>query len=457
MRITITSLEKNGSTKKLTIAPINADIQFIKTLDTNSLISDELDKEILYLVCGIFTLESLLRDGRYKNKQIDKSLTYNIDIEINYLEQGLNQKLETIIYYLLTFSLGVMIKVKVIINQFSLNTNQLNDIKNEGSICLFSGGADSFTGILNAKWKFGETTGIFVSHAMLRKLVEKKLTPYMAEQDININIIKIPKGRSALQQMRGFVYTAIAGIFAHSKGLNKIIVSEIGPIMFQPAYDILDEVTITTHPITLRLTKMFLEIFYKEKFEIITPFKNLTKAEAVSLVKDYNVIKLTNSCRSTRYSNSDHQNCGCCLGCIIRRISLIVSGIENENDDNYAYDVFLKGEGEPVLGRKKGLKIKSKNFSELYQILNFADSIIRKSVSSISKIKIDEYNLNDLFFRFSLDVFSAAYLMYDKQSIGKNPLVKEKYFALLKDSLIDVTLLEKRISEVRSNKYKPIY
>lgn len=183
----------------------------------------------------------------------------------------------------------------------------------------------------------------------------------------------------------------------------------------------------------------------------------LTKSEAMSLVRDYDFLRRTNSCRSTRYSNSEFPNCGRCLGCLVRRISFIVAGIEEGIDDPYALDVFVQGEGENVRGRGKRWIVGKKSSSDLFQILNFADSVLRDSISSTSATKIDDYNLRELFLRFSLDVMASAYLLYDNRKIGRNHIVKEIYYNLKTEKLIDIAMLERRISEVRNGKFTPTF
>ena len=455
MRIIVTSVNLTGIINKIIISPKSGNIRLDRFINTGKIDLKFQNYEFLTLICGIFILEGLLRDGSYDGCVIEKNSQTSVEIEIDYISQEQESLLRTYITYLLSFSLGLPLDIHIKALSSKWQTSIIDIINSKGAVCLFSGGADSFTGILSSKREGIETIGVFVSHAMLRKLVEEKLIPFMNSEGIPIKVIKIPKGRSKLQQMRGFVYAAIGTIVAHTEGMNKVIISEIGPVMFQPAYDILDEVTITTHPVTLELTRKILEVLYKETFEYITPFKSLTKAEAVSFVSDFELLKKTNSCRSTRYSNNDYPNCGRCLGCLIRRISFIVAGIEDGKDDKYAWDVFLKGEGEDVVGRGDGWKIKPKSFSDLYQIFNFADSILRNIENNVSSPKIDDFKLNNLFTRFSLDVVSAAYLMYDKKKLGRNPIVENFYQSLKRDGIINAEMLEERILSVRNREYKP--
>jgi 7-cyano-7-deazaguanine synthase in queuosine biosynthesis len=351
MIIKISPKIHKGSSGFITIAPESADITFSRFIETGPIKLIGQDGEILDLICGLFIFEALLRDGHYGSFRRNLTGEENIEIEMNFLRPEVASRLETYLTYLLTFSLGISVTLSVVSNDCARQMVLFEPPKNDGAICLFSGGADSFTGILTTKNRIKHTIGIFVSHAMLRKLVEEKLMPLMKSRDIPVRVIKIPKGGQSLQQLRGFVYTAIAGIVAHYYGMSKIIISEIGPVMFQPSYDILDEVTITTHPVTIELTRKILYLFYDQEFDIQTPFKMLTKSEAVSLVGDYDFLRKTNSCRSTRYSNSEYPNCGRCLGCLVRRISFIVAGIEDGINDRYAWDVFVQGEGEIVRGR----------------------------------------------------------------------------------------------------------
>lgn len=457
MIIKIFPKTNEGNSSVITIAPESADITFSRFIETGEIKLKVQDTEVLDLICGLFIFEALLRDGKYGSFNGKLDGNEHIQIELDFLKSEMLSRLETYLTYLLTFSLGTSITLNVVSKGYPIENTVLETSKSDGAICLFSGGADSFTGILTTKNRIDHTTGIFVSHAMLRKLVETELMPWMKAKGIEIKVIKIPKGREGVQQLRGFVYTAIAGIVAYNCGISKIIISEIGPVMFQPSYDILDEVTITTHPTTIELTKKILYTFYGKEFDIQTPFKMLTKSEAVSLVKNYSIIKRTNSCRSTMFSNSKYPNCGRCLGCLVRRISFIVAGIKKGIDDGYAWDVFIKGEGENVKGRGEEWRVGKESFSDLFQILNFADSVLRDSIPSTSATKIDDYDLKELFYRFSLDVMAAAYLMYEDHKIGRNHLVEEIYNNLKADKLIDVEMLKRRICEVRERKFTPTF
>lgn len=250
-----------GNYSVITIAPESADITFGRFIETGPIKLIRQDEEILHLISGLFILEALLRDGRYGSFERELTGDENIQIEMDFLRTEGSSKLETYLTHLLTFSLGISVTLSVVSKGLARQTVLFETSKNDGAICLFSGGADSFAGILTTKNRINHTIGIFVSHAMLRKLVEEKLIPRMESQNIPVRVIKIPKGRQSVQQLRGFVYTSIAGIVAHYYGMSKIIISEIGPVMFQPSYDILDEVTITTHPVTIELTRKILYIF----------------------------------------------------------------------------------------------------------------------------------------------------------------------------------------------------
>lgn len=251
MKIIVSYTNITGSTNKITISPQRGNITFARFIDTGKLNLKFQNYEFLTLICGIFILEGILRDGSYDDCVIDTNSRTCVEIEVDYIGLEQESPLRTYITYLLSFSLGLPIEVHIKALGRKWQTSLIDHIKSKGAVCLFSGGADSFTGILSAKREGIETIGVFVSHAMLRRLVEEDLTPFMNTEGLTIKVIKIPKGRSRLQQMRGFVYSAIGTIVAHTEGMNKVIISEIGPVMFQPAYDILDEVTITTHPVTL--------------------------------------------------------------------------------------------------------------------------------------------------------------------------------------------------------------
>ena len=52
---------------------------------------------------------------------------------------------------------------------------------------------------------------------------------------------------------------------------------------------------------------------------------------------------------------------------------------------------------------------------------------------------------------------SAAYLMYDKEKVGNNPIVNSFYNSLKSDGIINTEMLEKRISAVRNKEFHPVF
>ncbi len=125
------------------------------------------------------------------------------------------------------------------------------------------------------------------------------------------------------------------------------------------------------------------------------------------------------------------------------------------DDSKYAWDVLVKNVGDPVEGRRPGSKVKTENFEDLFAVLRFARDILEGKAQGISIQKIREFGKEDLFRRFSLDVFSAIHLLYDKSSRGRNSFVRKFYRNCLDDDVISKSELEERISEVRSGKFEP--
>jgi hypothetical protein len=52
---------------------------------------------------------------------------------------------------------------------------------------------------------------------------------------------------------------------------------------------------------------------------------------------------------------------------------------------------------------------------------------------------------------------ASAYLLYDNRNIGRNYLVREVYYNLKAEKLIDSVMLERRIREVRDRKFPPTF
>jgi hypothetical protein len=317
------------------------------------------------------------------------------------------------------------------------------------SVTLFSGGVDSLCGMLSVPEALTPTRGIFVSHANMRRVVEKKIAP--ALEGLIVHTVSIQRNKTDVQQLRGFVYLCFGAILAKLTGANSIVISETGPTMYQPQYLPTDLVTVTTNPFLVELTKSLLERVLECKLQIFEPFENMTKAETMANCPQKQLIKLTNSCITSMFSNQSYPNCGQCLGCVIRRLSAIVAQVD---DSQYAYDVAVMNVGERIRAVRTPSQsiVTAHHNSNLLMLLRFAKDMITGCLPDYTVSVIQEYKKEDLFRRFALDIFAAASLL---TSQTRNAYLKKFYSESLRRSIVSKSQLEDRIAEVRECKYRP--
>lgn len=321
----------------------------------------------------------------------------------------------------------------------------------KANICLFSGGVDSYSGILNSKAKLKKVAGVFAYHSnygRLRSIINKLNEKILRTKGIPLYTAKVPPHGKGFAQTRGFLYLIIGTIFAELLHAKKtIVISECGPTMYQPLFSPLDTVTLTTHPYLLDLTKRFLKRFTGKKYNIITPNEDLTKAEVISTSPMPEFLRLTHSCITTSYG----RNLGECYGCILRKLAFRVAGVQ---DCVYPADVLTKNVNETLAPIYPRITVGS--YTEpIEALMRFSYDMLfdYKSMPFYSKRKIEDFKKHDLFRRFSWDNFSGLYLLLDKNGTGRNRRV-QKLYQQMKGSFTKEKLNE-RINEVRSGKFKP--
>jgi 7-cyano-7-deazaguanine synthase in queuosine biosynthesis len=263
------------------------------------------------------------------------------------------------------------------------------------SICLFSGGVDSLSGILSASEALRKIQGVFCAHsdqARIIKIVKHLDDAVLADKGIPIRKISVPRvGIRGYAQLRGFLYCVAAASWMHLTGARALIVTECGPTMYQPMFSPLDSVTMTTHPVVLHHAKIVIETLLQRPIKLITPFEDLTKAEVMTLCPRPDLIPLSHSCISQRFGTHD----GTCYGCVIRRLAGVAAGVP---DVTYARDPIMD-EGASA--------------GNLLSLLTFCEDILT-SYSSMEPFeieKIERYGKHDLFRRFALDQFAALHVL----------------------------------------------
>ena len=409
--------------------------------------ASSVDYDLAYISTGLFAVEKAYRQEGINGKQLDGTITFLVDNLDLWNTPDVKEILSNIVGLSLHHHPKIDFQPISRVNKYNNPEHIDSGIK---SICLFSGGIDSLSGILNTKKYLGPTKGLFVSHSKSANIVNNIEKDFLIKDGIELMKVRTQMSSASLQQLRGLLYLSFGAITAKMHNIDDIVVSETGPIMYQPKLTALDEVTITTHPFLIKMVKELLKLIYGNQFSFYEPFENLTKSEVVACCPDQEALKYTHSCRITRFIGSKQPHCGSCYGCLVRRTACLVAGVD---DSNFGGDVLLKGLGEERIGWRG--TITDSTMNDLRALLQFSRQILTDGLPESSALKIRQFKKEELLRRFALDVFSALYLLYDKEKIGHNEYCAKFYEDSINHGIVIREQLSNRIQEVRNQKYKP--
>ncbi len=216
------------------------------------------------------------------------------------------------------------------------------------TVCLFSGGLDSFIGAINLLDK--GITPLLVSHsksadvspyqdACLKAISES----YPKNQPSKINaFIRIPKenlinSEDNTERGRSFLFLSLGAITASALGnKSNLIVPENGLISLNLPLNTSragSHSTRTTHPFYFSLMQTLFDNL-KLGVTLKNPFQFKTKGEMISECSKHDLVQTTStmSCShpsSGRWKGQTIGHCGYCVPCIIRRSSFKKSTIKD--------------------------------------------------------------------------------------------------------------------------------
>lgn len=224
--------------------------------------------------------------------------------------------------------------------------------KKPDSVCLFSGGVDSFVGA--AHLLSNHRRPLLVSHAVgpvsgLQKELFKglqeffpKLEPHwLVQVRAHPNTTRIKReareqrpywhSRDSLNRLRSMFFFSIAGIIAQGIDVDDIFMCENGligaAIVFAPS----DDTPFNTRPAEphyLRAMERFLrQALDRPRLRILNPFQYMTKGEVVSYGAGLGLqgwLYRTVSC--WRSGNCGLSNCGQCTPCLFRQLAFDEAG-----------------------------------------------------------------------------------------------------------------------------------
>lgn len=227
------------------------------------------------------------------------------------------------------------------------------DTRQFDNVSLLSGGLDSFCGIYdnqaNGKvplfcgYKTNTIDASYISNVF--PFAKGNIT----ESELLIFEKVEATKKTHTQRTRSLLFFSLACFSATWKEMKLINVHENGIMTLNPSFESRGT-TKTTHPKTIYLYQKLLECLNID-IKISHPFLYFTKGEMVSnLPESYKEqIKYTRSCsrsaQDTRYRRKGINNCGACVPCLLRKISLAAYDME---DFDHEYFISYAGNFEDV-------------------------------------------------------------------------------------------------------------
>jgi len=224
------------------------------------------------------------------------------------------------------------------------------------AVCLFSGGMDSFAGVLR-ETTVEKNRPLLVSHWPLPRAKSR--------QDRLISLLRerIPNWRfpcaQALIHLRGvdhaehtqrsrsFLYLALAVAVARELHINNLRIYENGIVainlpIWRQSVGGMD--TRTAHPRFIMLFQKFARLLLDTPINVENPFLNMTRADVAQLLEQLgyaDLIEATTSCSRVYFMPEASQHCGVCSQCVDRRFALEATGLQDcEPRGFYLNDIF---------------------------------------------------------------------------------------------------------------------
>lgn len=220
-------------------------------------------------------------------------------------------------------------------------------LPNNHSVTLFSGGLDSLTGAFRNYKDSIKSDYLGFLNKSEEATYQKNLQKFYLETfstEVMLIPKPVPKKNHLVQSTRSLLYLALAIAKAYYNESNDVYLYENGVLSLNP--EINNRFTTkTTHPKTIYLYK---DILRKIDINIVInhPFIFSTKGEKINAMNEEfkKQISSTFTCGSGRLKRQDvvHTGqCGVCIPCLLRKIS--IAAFENEKyDTTYFFNYGIK-------------------------------------------------------------------------------------------------------------------
>jgi 7-cyano-7-deazaguanine synthase in queuosine biosynthesis len=379
---------------------------------------------------SVFEMEKCFRNGRTVRKAtVDlynaKTLGYDL--------KALSHLLRDLIVFVLAEDLLITLRH---VKFGGAAKRDASPFASTRTVCLFSGGVDSYAGILLAQQRFRNVAGIFAAHSDQARMIhivrriEKKI---LTKTRIALHELRVPSvGAHGYAQLRGFLYMVGAAAWVDVLQADRLLVTECGPTMYQPRFAPLDSITMTTHPVVVRFASRVIAILLQRPIEIVTPFEDLTKAEVFAISPQKSGLRFTHSCISQRFGRHD----GTCYGCVIRRLAAIAAQVDDVHYDK-----------NPIIDSDA-------NAGNLMSLLAYSHDLLTNyaGMDGYEVEMIEAHSKQDLFRRFALDNFAAIHRLIQMRRRVRSPIL-QLYRSLVEK--VGAGALSTRLEELKRGRFSP--
>lgn len=319
--------------------------------------------DLLEIAAYVYCADQRLSRGSTRLTSFGESWRRNLDFTIPVRESAIWQQEE--VQRLLTETLGFLsddsysFEFQKATQPFHSRDIYFHDLidasADYGVVSMFSGGLDSFAGMLQDVVLENRTVCL-VGHSSSTKVrnVQQKLIDELNARGLKRRITYIPvwvtnetvKTIDYTQRTRSFLFACLGLVIAHMSGKDRVTFYENGVVSINPpvAGDVVGgRATRTTHPRVFRGLEELFSMLLDRPITIENPLQWRTKGEVAEIVHEAgmaDLLPLTNSCTRPRIWTVSHRHCGACSQCIDRRFGILAAGLgAYEPASNYKIDL----------------------------------------------------------------------------------------------------------------------
>lgn len=353
--------------------------EFIKSLKKLKLEPSELSMDLLVIACSLYAADTRINREVYAEDSWTRMIDLFIPVSDVSFWDSQKELLQKIFRFLTGDIWTVTFRSRIDPSMQQLSPrgtlSRYGMPYNTDTVCLFSGGMDSFIGAIDLLENgvrpllVGHTKSSDVKPYQ-EKCYDALANHYTTQKPERIHaFVRIPDKKlfgieDHSERGRSFLFLTLGSICASSlQSQSKLIVPENGMISLNLPLTPLrvgSHSTRTTHPYYFKMMQQLFDSM-QNGVKIINPYQFNTKGEMLlncanrQLVIDTETMSCSHP--SGRWAGMGNGHCGYCVPCIIRRASIKAAGLQDQF--NYRKDILdgskldiTKAEGADVLAFK---------------------------------------------------------------------------------------------------------